>query len=97
MRSLVARAGSRVSFIGFVNRSADTPADQFELTRFVITCCVADALSVQVHILDAPPGRFRSDDWVRVTGRLYPLRNEVLVSASSITRVKRPEHPYLNP
>jgi uncharacterized membrane protein YcgQ (UPF0703/DUF1980 family) len=73
------------------------PADQFELTRFIITCCVADALSVQVHVVDAPPGRFRVDEWVRVKGSLYPLHDEVLLSASSITPVARPAHPYLNP
>jgi uncharacterized repeat protein (TIGR03943 family) len=97
MRSLVARAGTRVSFVGFVSRGPGTPADEFELTRFVITCCVADALSVQVRVVDAPPGRFASDEWVRVSGRLYPLRGEVLLAASSVSPVARPEHPYLSP
>jgi uncharacterized repeat protein (TIGR03943 family) len=97
MRSLVARAGSRVSFVGFIDRPPGTPADQFELTRFVITCCVADALSVQVRVVDAPPGRFRPDEWVRVTGQLYPLRDEVLLAASSVKPVARPAHPYLSP
>jgi uncharacterized repeat protein (TIGR03943 family) len=97
MRSLVARAGSQVSFVGLVSRAPSDPADEFELTRFVITCCVADALSVQVRVVDAPPGRFEPDEWVGVTGRLYPLRSEVLVAASSVKPVARPEHPYLSP
>ncbi|MDP9223899.1 MAG: TIGR03943 family protein [Actinomycetota bacterium] len=97
MRSLVRRAGSRVTFMGFVSRTPGMAADQFELTRFVITCCVADALSVQVHVVDAPPGRFSPNDWVEVTGNLYPLNNEVLVAASSVIPITRPTHPYLSP
>ncbi|MGH2821030.1 MAG: hypothetical protein ACRDJ5_10300 [Actinomycetota bacterium] len=47
--------------------------------------------------MGAPPGAPKPDDWVRVTGSLYPLGQEVLLDASEATRVERPEHPYLNP
>jgi uncharacterized membrane protein YcgQ (UPF0703/DUF1980 family) len=67
------------------------------LTRFLISCCVADALSVQVRVTGAPPGEFEKDEWVRVTGGLYPLGREVVVQASDIEEVPRPKHPYLNP
>jgi putative membrane protein len=97
MRTLVARAGSEVSFTGFVTRAAGMPADEFSLTRFLITCCVADALSIQVRIVGAPPGAFDPDDWVRVTGRIYPLGREVVVDADKVVGVARPRHPYLNP
>jgi uncharacterized repeat protein (TIGR03943 family) len=95
MRALVARAGTEVSFVGFVNRSEGMPADEFLLTRFLVSCCAADALSVQVRIVGAPPGRFRRDDWVRATGAIYPLGTEVIVDASDVVSVARPEHPYL--
>lgn len=97
MRALSARAGAHVSFIGFVNRDEATPADEFTLTRFLITCCVADALSIEVRVVGAPPGRFAKDQWVRVDGALYPLTHEVVVDASSITAVDKPSRPYLNP
>ena len=96
MAALSARAGAEVSFIGFVARDRTMPADEFLLTRFLISCCVADALSVQVRIVGAPPGRFVNDDWVRVSGSLYPLENEVVIDASEVVPVKKPEHPYLN-
>jgi uncharacterized membrane protein YcgQ (UPF0703/DUF1980 family) len=67
------------------------------LTRYVITCCVADATSAQVRVVNVPPGRFAPDDWVRVTGRIYPLGNEILVDAVSIEEIPRPEAPYLTP
>jgi uncharacterized repeat protein (TIGR03943 family) len=96
-KALVARAGDEVSFVGFVTRDDGTPADEFTLIRFLISCCVADALSVEVRVVGAPPGEFKEDDWVRVTGELYPLGEEVAVDASEIEKVRRPKRPYLNP
>jgi uncharacterized membrane protein YcgQ (UPF0703/DUF1980 family) len=72
-------------------------ADEFMLTRFVITCCVADAIAAQVRVVDAPPGRFSPDDWVRVTGQMYPLGREIIVVASEVQGVDKPKHPYLYP
>ena len=97
MRALTQRAGEEVSFVGFVNRESDMPADEFVLTRFLISCCVADALSVEVRVANVPPGQFKNDQWVRVTGNLYPLGREVIVDATEVVATPRPEKPYLNP
>jgi putative membrane protein len=97
MRALVRRAGSPVNFVGFVTRDPGTPEDEFVLTRFIISCCVADALSVQVRVVGAPPGRFAEDTWVRVRGTFYPVGREMLVDATDVTALPRPAHPYLNP
>ncbi|HEX6261414.1 MAG TPA: TIGR03943 family protein [Actinomycetota bacterium] len=94
--SLTERAGSEVSFVGFVVRREGTPADEFVLTRFLVSCCVADALSVQVRVVGAPPGAFEEDEWVRVQGTLYPLPDQVVVDAASVKAVPRPAQPYLN-
>jgi uncharacterized repeat protein (TIGR03943 family) len=96
MHQLVRRAGSQVTFVGFVTEEPGGPADEFLLTRFIVTCCVADALSVQVRVVGAPPGRFGQDRWVQVTGNLYPVGHEMLVDASSVRAVPRPKSPYLN-
>jgi uncharacterized repeat protein (TIGR03943 family) len=96
LRQLVRRAGARVAFVGFVTEDPGAPADEFVLTRFIVSCCVADALSVQVRVVGAPPGEFRQDQWVRVTGSLYPLGPEMIVDASSVEKVPRPARPYLN-
>ena len=97
MQTLVKRAGSDVSFVGFVARDPSMPADEFSLTRFLISCCAADALTVQTRVVGAPAGKFNDDDWVRVQGQIFPLGREVLVDASSVTKVSRPAHPYLSP
>lgn len=96
-RALARRAGSRVSLVGFVTTAPGMPADEFVLTRFLVSCCVADALSVNVRVVGAPPGSMKTDQWVRVEGALYPLENEALVDATRVVRIERPAHPYLNP
>jgi uncharacterized repeat protein (TIGR03943 family) len=95
-RSLVKRAGSRVTFEGFVARRDGQAADEFMLTRFIVSCCVADAISVQVRVVGAPPGTFEEDDWVRVSGSFYPVGHEVVVDASEIEPIPQPDHPYLS-
>ena len=95
--ALEARAGEVVSFEGFVMRFADTPPDEILLTRYIITCCVADATIAQVRIVDVPAGTFQQDQWVRVTGRIYPLGREVIVDATDVAGIPRPSRPYLYP
>jgi uncharacterized membrane protein YcgQ (UPF0703/DUF1980 family) len=58
---------------------------------------VADATSAQVRVVNVPPGRFKPDDWVRVTGRVYPLGSEILVDASAVEPIPQPDRPYLTP
>ena len=93
---LSARAGTTSSFTGFVSRDTAS-ADEFTLNRFMITCCPGDAVNVQLRVVGAPPGAFRADDWVRVTGRIYPLGKQLVVDATEVLGVDRPKHPYLNP
>lgn len=94
--ALAGRAGNEVSFVGFVTRREGMPADEFLLTRFIVSCCVADALSVQVRVVNAPAGRFEQDQWVEVEGAFYPLGDEMVVDAARVRAVERPDRPYLN-
>lgn len=96
-RALAARAGEVVRFVGFVSIRDDTPADEFLLTRYVVTCCVADATIAEVRVVNVTPGTFSDEDWVEVTGTIYPLGREVIVDASDIAAVERPDRPYLTP
>lgn len=93
---LASRAGSTSSFTGFVTTDPSGAADEFLLNRFMISCCPGDAVNIQLRVVGVPPGRFESDDWVRVTGRIYPIGKQVVVDATSVQAVKRPERPYLN-
>ena len=92
---LAPRAGTTSSFTGFVTKDPSEGADQFRLNRFMISCCPGDAVVIQLRVVGAPPGQFRPDDWVRVTGKVYPIGKEVIVDATEVVGVDRPKHPYL--
>jgi uncharacterized repeat protein (TIGR03943 family) len=94
-RALAARGGDTVDFVGFVTRYADTPADELLLTRYVVTCCVADATVAQVRVVNVTPGAFEDNDWVEVRGVIYPIGREVIVRADTVQAVDRPDRPYL--
>lgn len=96
-QALAKRAGADVDFIGVASRDPSTPADEFLLTRYVITCCVADATIVQVRVVNVSPGAIQPNDWVEVRGQLYPLGRTMLVNADSVAVVPRPAKPYLTP
>jgi uncharacterized repeat protein (TIGR03943 family) len=96
-QALARRAGEQVDFIGIVTRFADTPADEFLLTRYIVTCCVADATTAQVRVVNVPPGAFQANDWVEVKGPIYPLGKQVIVNATSVEAVTSPARPYLTP
>ena len=96
-RALAKRAGETVDFVGFVSIRDDTPADEFLLARYVVTCCVADATIAEVRVVNVTPGQFANEDWVQVTGTIFPIGREVIVDASDIVGVERPDHPYLTP
>jgi uncharacterized repeat protein (TIGR03943 family) len=96
-QALAARAGETVTFVGFVVRRDDTPADEILLTRYVVSCCAADATVAQVRVVSVTPGEFAPEDWVEVTGPIYPLGREVIVDAQQVVEVDRPERPYLTP
>lgn len=94
-RALTRRAGESVAFVGFVTRYPDTPADEFLLTRYVVSCCVADATVAQVRVVNTIPGTFEDGDWVEITGTIFPIGREVIVNAVGVAGVERPERPYL--
>jgi uncharacterized repeat protein (TIGR03943 family) len=96
-QALARRAGEQVDFIGIVTRYADTKAGEFLLTRYIVTCCVADATTAQVRVVNVPPGEFQANDWVEVKGPIYPLGKQVIVNATSVEAVPRPAKPYLTP
>lgn len=96
-RALAKRAGSDVTFTGIASRAPGAPVDELLLTRYVVTCCVADATIVQVRVVNAPPAAAQPNDWVEVRGEIYPLGRTVLVDANSVRVVPRPAKPYLSP
>jgi putative membrane protein len=94
-------AGQDADVIGFVYRDDRFGADEFFLTRFVVSCCVADAAVAGVMVRVPSETALEADQWVRITGTFAPGTFDgaavpVLV-ADSIAPADIPEQPYLYP
>jgi uncharacterized repeat protein (TIGR03943 family) len=96
-KALAKRAGEPIVLDGIVSADEGLPPDEFLLTRFIVTCCTADATIAQVRVVGAPPGAFAPDQWVAVEGRIYPIGREVLVAAERVRAIPAPTDPYLTP
>lgn len=96
MQALSKRAGEQIGLEGFVTNLDGEAPGEFFLTRFLITCCVADATATEVRVVDAPPEGLPDSQWVRVTGAIYPLGHDVLIDAQSVVTIPRPPDPYLS-
>lgn len=97
--------GQAVNLEGFMIMDENLPEGQFLIARFVITCCVADATPIglavdpgdaDMLILDTEVG---TGGWARVTGTMQVTLRQgdpvLLIKASQIIPIERPEQPYL--
>ena len=92
-RELGLGEGKSVELTGFVSSTGRL----FTLSRFYITCCVADAVPIGVRVSTGPRGaKLEKDDWIDVTGALARGHREWIVRALRIEHVKPPSDPYLS-
>jgi uncharacterized repeat protein (TIGR03943 family) len=83
--------GMRVDFDGLVSREPRNGS--LELSRFMATCCAADALpyTLRVRLPDAA-GDFEESQWLRVRGTVGPGRKSVV--AESLEPIDTPVDAY---
>jgi putative membrane protein len=60
--------GSGVDLVGFVSRTRSKPQGTFELSRFYISCCAADAVPYAVAVDPGAPREVSEDTWFEVNG-----------------------------
>jgi uncharacterized repeat protein (TIGR03943 family) len=87
------KAGVRVRLLGFVVGSRDVPSGTFDLARFYIACCIADAEAVGVPVVGRGLG---PNTWLQVTGSLTRRGKRFVVVPDKVTRVRAPKQPYLS-
>jgi uncharacterized repeat protein (TIGR03943 family) len=83
--------GTRVGLLGLV--TARRPAG-FTLTRFYITCCVADAQPLTIDVNSARP--VTRNEWVWVTGILDRRSKHYSLTADRVAPRRPPASPYLS-
>lgn len=94
----VLATGREVQVLGQVAHERSTGAAQFTLFRFMVMCCVADAVPVAVRVTAADAAKWRDDTWVRVYGTLQTTpAGHAVIEAQRVERVTPPVNPYLYP
>lgn len=90
--------GNSVDVVGFVYHGEAAPQDEFEVARFVVACCVADAMGYAVPVLWAESAGLPQDRWVRVRGRVgVSPGGDLIILAEAVEPVAAPSNPYIYP
>lgn len=94
-------AGEPADVVGFVYHDPRLPDNQFLVSRFTVTCCVADAFAVGIIVQTDDAAAWAGNAWVHVQGTIAvgSLDGEPapVVLAESIKPVPVPPQPYLFP
>ncbi|MDD5676983.1 MAG: hypothetical protein PHW60_03200 [Kiritimatiellae bacterium] len=97
-----AYAERTVAVVGMLHRdpkiAAQFGTNTCVLFRFVINCCVADAVPTAI-LVDGIPADWSESTWVRASGR-FALRNGSnrpipFLNSAQAKRVPKPQQPYL--
>lgn len=93
--------GQRVVTDGRVYRDDSVPGGQLQIYRFVVVCCAADAMPVQVVVKAPDTAGLKNDQWVRVAGTVGSMQQDgspvPMINATRVTPIPAPQEPYLSP
>ncbi|MFZ1792494.1 MAG: TIGR03943 family protein, partial [Anaerolineae bacterium] len=93
--------GQPVDVTGFVYRDARNAPNQIWVSRFTISCCVADASAIGLLAQVDSSFDQKSDQWVRVTGKLgvttFAGEKVPVILPDKIEPIPPPDQPYLYP
>lgn len=94
--------GQEASVVGFVYFDENVlEADQFFVSRFVVSCCSADGFAIAMPVRWDKAAELQQDTWVVVKGRIASIeldgRYTPMITAESVETVNIPDQPYLYP
>lgn len=91
--------GQAVDVVGFVYRDPRNGPDQVWVSRFAITCCVADASAVGLLVQTSDAASLKNDSWIHVTGKFlageFAGQKVPVIMPDKIEPTQQPENPYL--
>ncbi|MFM8367186.1 MAG: TIGR03943 family putative permease subunit [Chloroflexota bacterium] len=93
--------GQEASVVGFVYFDEKLESDQFFISRFVVSCCVADGFAIAMPVRWEKSAELQQDAWVVVKGTIESFEIEgvrtPMIVATSIEATDIPSQPYLFP
>ena len=94
-----AYTAQRVKVTGFVLYPPDWPDHYVMISRFVLTCCAADAYPVGLPVkLSSSDSSYAPDTWLEIEGSMITEtlneRRQLVIEPDSLTPISEPENPY---
>lgn len=93
-------SGQQASIQGFTFTNPDLPDDYFMVGRFIVSCCVADAVVVAIAVQPPADGEVPAG-WVHVQGQVEISdingKDTLMINATQINPIDEPDQPYLYP
>ncbi len=93
--------GKKVKVTGFIIYPPSLPEGYLWLSRFVITCCAADAYPIGIPVLPPPETnlrRYPQDSWLEVEGEMmtqtFNGERRLTIKAKKFTSIPEPRNPY---
>jgi uncharacterized repeat protein (TIGR03943 family) len=87
----------KVKIVGILMASPDPKI--FNLSRFVISCCIVDATPASLFVEYDYSSKFKIDEWVEVEGTfvLKPVNNQLVpvIIPTSVTKIEVPNNVYI--
>lgn len=93
--------GQEAEVVGFVYRDDRFAEDSFMVSRFIVSCCAADAAPLGLVVRSEDASAFPDDQWVRVKG-IFEVgqldgREMPILAANILAPTDIPNQPYLYP
>ena len=94
-----AYAGQKAKVQGFVVYPKELPQDYLLLSRFVITCCAADAYPVSLPVkLSQSRDTYKPDTWLEIEGQMMTAdlagKRQLAIAAKTLKPIPEPKNPY---
>jgi uncharacterized repeat protein (TIGR03943 family) len=93
--------GQKVNVQGFVIHSPNLAEQYLLISRFVITCCAADAYPVSLPVkLSESRNAYPPDTWLQIEGQMITEvldgKRQLTIEAKKLSRIPEPQNPYDN-
>ena len=94
-----AYVGQKVKVQGFVTYAENLPKDYLLISRFVITCCAADAYPISLPVkLNQSRDAYKPDSWLEIEGQMTTEtlagKRQLTIASSALKPIPEPKNPY---
>lgn len=88
-----------VDVSGFIIHPPDLPDNYVMISRFILTCCAADAYPIGLPVkIEGARADYPADEWFRVKGRMTTETldgtRRLTISATELETIPQPRNPY---